>query len=139
MLELNAIYDLGQVQFSEDEIIQFAKKYDPLEFHTNKKAAAEHMFGKLVASGPHPFNYFYVNSWIPKFGKSVLCGLGVNNWRFIKPVYANSVLNCKVRIFSLEKDLSRHSAKVGWVFVFTGKDGERVQFLEMLVLHKIIE
>ena len=33
------IFDLGEYAFSEDEIIDFAKKYDPFPFHINKDAA----------------------------------------------------------------------------------------------------
>ena len=33
------LFELGEYTFSEDEIIDFAKKYDPFPFHINKNAA----------------------------------------------------------------------------------------------------
>jgi acyl dehydratase len=45
--------DLGTYTFTEDEIIAFAKKFDPQIFHIDPEAAKESMFGGLIASGWH--------------------------------------------------------------------------------------
>ncbi|MDC3107684.1 hypothetical protein OA416_00610 [Paracoccaceae bacterium] len=38
-LKKRDIFDLGEHTFSESEIIDFAKKYDPFPFHIDKNAA----------------------------------------------------------------------------------------------------
>jgi acyl dehydratase len=43
----------GRVRVDKDEIIAFAKKYDPQPFHLDEQAARQSMFGRLVASGWH--------------------------------------------------------------------------------------
>lgn len=43
----------GSWTFTEEEIIAFAKKYDPQPFHIDPKAAAAHEFDGIVASGFH--------------------------------------------------------------------------------------
>jgi acyl dehydratase len=45
--------DLGTYTFSEEEIIRFAKKYDPQSFHVDPEAAKHSIFGGLIASGWH--------------------------------------------------------------------------------------
>ena len=45
------IYDLGKYTVSRNEIIDFAKKYDPFPFHIDDKAAAETVFGGIISSG----------------------------------------------------------------------------------------
>lgn len=45
--------DLGTYIFTEDEIIAFAKLYDPQIFHTDPQAAKNSMYGGLIASGWH--------------------------------------------------------------------------------------
>ena len=45
--------EIGSWTFSEAEIIDFAKKYDPQPFHTDPVAAQSHEFGGVVASGFH--------------------------------------------------------------------------------------
>ena len=52
-LEIGAKRDLGTYTFTEDEIIVFAKKYDPQIFHVDPEAAKKTMFGGLIASGWH--------------------------------------------------------------------------------------
>src|SRR5687767_9020981 len=80
-------FDLGVIILSEQEIIDFAKAFDPLDFHIDKEIAKQTIFKGLIASGPHIFNLIYRREWIPRFGKTVICGKGVSNWKFIKPVY----------------------------------------------------
>jgi acyl dehydratase len=45
--------ELGSYTFTEDEIIRFARKYDPQIFHLDPEAAKESIFGGLIASGWH--------------------------------------------------------------------------------------
>ena len=45
--------DLGTYTFTEEDIIAFAKKYDPQPFHIDPEAAKTSMFGGLIASGWH--------------------------------------------------------------------------------------
>src|SRR5260221_9227770 len=44
---------LGSYAFTEENIIAFAKKYDPQPFHIDKDAAARSPYGGLIASGWH--------------------------------------------------------------------------------------
>ena len=45
--------DLGSYTMKEDEIIAFAKKYDPQPFHIDPQAAAKSVYGGIIASGWH--------------------------------------------------------------------------------------
>jgi acyl dehydratase len=44
-------FELGSYTISEEEIVGFAKQYDPVPIHTDKEAAAKGPFGGLIASG----------------------------------------------------------------------------------------
>ena len=52
-IEIGARRELGTYTFGEDEIIAFAKKYDPQIFHLDPQAARQTVFGGLIASGWH--------------------------------------------------------------------------------------
>lgn len=136
MFVLNHQYDLGEKKFSETEIIEFATAYDPLTFHLNADAAHKSLFKGLVCSGPQPFNYFYRDRWVPKFGPTVVAGIGVDNWRFVKPVYVNQIVHCRVRITELTSHPEKGTVTVRWYFEFVNDEGTLVQHLEMLVLHR---
>lgn len=45
--------ELGSYTFTSEEIIAFAKKYDPQPFHLSEEEAAKTHFGRLCASGWH--------------------------------------------------------------------------------------
>ncbi len=134
-----AEFDFGTVVFSEEDIIEFAAKNDPLDFHINKESAKAHLFQELVASGQHAFHYFYVRHWIPRFGKSVLCGLSVENWKFLKPIYAGQSVHCRLSILEITRHQGRNSISVTWKFEFLNEEKAHFQHLEMTVLHRLPE
>jgi acyl dehydratase len=136
MFKLNAQYDLGVVTFTEAEIIDFAMRYDPLDFHLSVEAGKKSIFKSLISSGPHPFHHFYKNHWIPKFGKTVLAGIGMEHWRFLKPVHANEPIHCIIIISELIPHPEKSTVTVRWRFEFQNAMGELFQDLEMIVLHK---
>lgn len=45
--------DLGSHRFTEDEIVAFARDYDPQPFHLSEETARGSLFGHLCASGWH--------------------------------------------------------------------------------------
>jgi acyl dehydratase len=47
------VFDLGSIEVTEEEIIQFATRFDPQPFHVDPEAGAASHFGGLVASGWH--------------------------------------------------------------------------------------
>lgn len=47
------VFDLGTIEVTEAEIVEFARKYDPQPFHLDPSAAAASPFGGLIASGWH--------------------------------------------------------------------------------------
>jgi acyl dehydratase len=44
---------LGSYSFTEENIIAFARKYDPQPFHIDRRAAESSIYGGLIASGWH--------------------------------------------------------------------------------------
>ena len=46
-VEIGARRELGDYTFSEEEIIRFARKYDPQPFHVDPEAAKRSIFGGI--------------------------------------------------------------------------------------------
>lgn len=113
-LRVGQKFDFGDIILSEDDIIEFAKQFDPLELHIDRKAAKKTIFKGLIASGPHVFNLIYRREWLPRFGKSVICGIGIYNWKFIKPVYPNQRISVEVLVKSMRfnKKIWGHRSKL---------------------------
>lgn len=131
--------DLGELILSEQEIIDFAKAFDPLPFHLDKELANKTIFKGLIASGPHIFNLIHRREWIPRFGKTVICGTGVSNWKFIKPVYPNQKIKAELTILSMNPDEKINGMAITWLFEFKNEKGEMVQLLHLEVVHTLTE
>lgn len=135
--EPNKKFDLGITVLSEQEIIDFAKAFDPLDFHTNKDVAEKSIFRGIIASGPHVFNLVYRTKWIPLFGHTVICGLEMSSWKFLKPVYPGQKVNSTVVIKLSQLMAEKKYAIVKWGFEFKDEKGDMVQSLDMTISHKM--
>jgi acyl dehydratase len=53
-LEVGRVFTAGPITVTEEEIVEFARRYDPQPFHLDREAAARHpIFQGLAASGWH--------------------------------------------------------------------------------------
>ena len=52
-LEVGAETDFGSYEVTREEVLEFARKYDPQPFHLSDEEAAKTHFGRLAASGWH--------------------------------------------------------------------------------------
>lgn len=50
---VDAVFEFGEKKVSREEIISFARQFDPQDFHVDEDAAATSQFGGLIASGWH--------------------------------------------------------------------------------------
>ncbi len=79
--------EIGRHTFTEEEIVAFARAYDPQPFHTDPDAARASFFGGLIASGWHTCAVamrLMVEGYI---GRSASLGSpGVENIRWLAPV-----------------------------------------------------
>ena len=51
--EVGTKFPLGSTSFTAQEIVEFARQFDPQSFHVDAEAARDSMFGGLIASGWH--------------------------------------------------------------------------------------
>ena len=52
-LEIGAETHFGSYEVTREEVLDFARKYDPQPFHLSDEEAAKTHFGRLAASGWH--------------------------------------------------------------------------------------
>lgn len=86
----------GAYQVTESEIVEFASKYDPQYFHLDNEAAKDSLFGGLCASGWHTsamFMRMLIDNLPEKHGS--LGSPGINNLKWLKPVYPGYILSVK--------------------------------------------
>ena len=79
--------EIGRHTFTEQEMIEFARQFDPQPFHTDPEAARQSFFGGLIASGWHTCA-IAMRLMVQKYiGQSASAGSpGVENIRWRAPV-----------------------------------------------------
>lgn len=96
------------VEFSEQDIIAFAKRYDPQPFHINRAAAARSHFGGLIASGTHIFAAAWGSLMAAGFLNGRAMGSpGLDEWRNQKPVRAGDTIRMHARVRETRPSSSR--------------------------------
>ena len=81
------VYELGEETIQQDEIIEFARRFDAQPFHVDPQAAKKSMYGGLIASGWHTCSFFMgmlVRNLINEVAS--LGAGGVDELRWLKPV-----------------------------------------------------
>jgi len=108
------VFDLGTTVVDRDEMVAFARRFDPQPFHLDEEAAADSLFKGLAASG-----WFTAGLWMRLYVDEVLnraTSLGSPGGEDIAwpaPVFAGDELRATMEI--LEARLSRSRPGVGLV------------------------
>ena len=100
--------DLGTFQYTEREIIDFARQYDPQPMHTDVDAARQSVYGGLIASGWQTATS-YMRHLVDQVMRdsSSLGSPGVDNLRWLKPVRPGDTLRARFKILETRPSNSR--------------------------------
>ena len=103
-----ATYDCGIFSVNEDEIVSFAKQFDPQPFHVDPEAAARGPFGGLIASGWHTAALVMrqlVDNYLP--AEASLGSPGLDEMRWPDPVRPGDTLRVRATVVEARRSLSR--------------------------------
>ena len=110
--EVGHIQEYGSKTVTREEIIAFARQFDPQPMHTDEEAAKESPFGGLVASGWQTMAFcmrMMVDSFLDDAASAG--APGVETLRWLKPVRPGDVLRVRSRI--LDKYPSKSRPELG--------------------------
>lgn len=103
---------LGERTLGRDEIIAFAREFDPQPFHVDEEAAAQSMFGGLIASGWHTCGLVMRMMCDSHLNDCASLGSpGLDNIRWLLPVRPGDTLRAERHI--LETRVSQSKPGVG--------------------------
>jgi len=109
-----AVHDLGSVMVDEQEIIAFARQFDPQPFHLDKEWAEKSVFGGLIASGWHTACMamrLIVDHYLSEVSSEG--SPGIDELRWLRPVRPGDQLSVRATI--LDARLSRSRPERGIV------------------------
>ncbi len=127
-----SVHSFGSIAVEADEIIAFAKQFDPQDFHTDPDAAKRTPFGGLIASGWHTAGLMmrlYAEHYLTHVAS--LASPGVDELRWLKPVRPGDRLSVRVTVLKAAPSKSKpdRGAVTSLVEVFN-QDNEAVMTLK---------
>src|SRR3954454_21757980 len=112
-LQVGAETDFGSYEVTREEVLEFARKYDPQPFHLSDEEAAKTHFGRLSASGWHTAAMVMAVIARKVVGEEQagLGSPGIDELRWLKPVYPGDRLHVRGEI--IDKRESRSKPDIG--------------------------
>jgi acyl dehydratase len=127
-----AVYEYGHRSVTADEIVDFARRFDPQPIHIDARWAATGPFGGLIASGWHTASVFtrmFVDHYLSHVAS--LASPGVDEVRWPVPVRPDDRLRMRVTILQARRSASKPDRGI----VHTR--GELVNQDEQVAFHQI--
>ena len=136
-LEIGVEREFGSYDVTREEVLEFARKYDPQPFHLSDEAAAETHFGLIAASGWHTAA-MTMGIIVRSMAKEPQAGLGspgIDELRWLRPVYPGDTITVRGTI--VDKTPSRSKPDIGSIRTatsVTNQDGVEVMRYTSIVL-----
>lgn len=108
------VFELGEATLSEQEIVDFARRFDAQPFHVDREAAQRSMYGGIIASGWHTGSLFMgllVRGLLHDVASLGAPGLDEVKW--LKPVRPGDTLRGRLTILGVRPSASKPDR--GWI------------------------
>ncbi|HEX8402866.1 MAG TPA: MaoC family dehydratase [Allosphingosinicella sp.] len=139
-LVVGARQSFGRYEVTREEVIEFATRYDPQPFHLDDDAAARTHFGRLAASGWHScaMTMAMIVENITANAQAGLGSPGVDELRWLKPVFPGDTLRCESEIVDVAP--SRSKPEIGsyrsTVTTFNQHDEPVLRFTSIVLIRR---
>jgi acyl dehydratase len=136
-LEAGAETYFGSYAVTREEVLEFARKYDPQPFHLSDEEAAKTHFGRIAASGWHTcaMTMAVIARYVVAEQQAGLGSPGIDELRWRRPVFPGDTLH--VRGVIADKTPSRSKPGIGSFrsdMVVTNQDDQPVLTFTSIVL-----
>lgn len=102
------VHEFGAALVTEQEIVEFARRYDPQDFHTDAVKAAGSRFGGLIASGWLTcalMMRMFADHYLTR--NASLSSPGLDEVRWLAPVRPGDVLHARVTVLEARRSSSK--------------------------------
>jgi acyl dehydratase len=128
--------EFGDIAVTAEEVVEFARRYDPQSMHVDPVVAAQGPFGGLIASGWHTAAMvmrLFVEHYLSKV--ATLPSPGVDELRWVRPARPGDTLRVRVTVTETKRSRSKPDRGLvrGLVEVLN-QDGEPVMTMRPMNL-----
>ena len=120
------VFEHGSRTLSQDEIIAFARDWDPQRFHIDPEAAKQTPYGGVIASGWHTgcvMMRLMCDAYLNE--SSCIGSPGIDEWRFAAPVRPGDTLRYRATVLEARTSASKPDRGiVKWHWELLNQRGE---------------
>ncbi len=107
-LPVGFTFETGSHHIPLNEMVEFARQYDPQPFHVDEEAAKQTIYGGLIGSGFQTMVVTFqltlaANIW----NEASMGSPGIDELRWLRPVRPGDTLNVKAEVIGSEPSKSR--------------------------------
>ena len=107
--EVGARWVLGQAQYDREEMMDFARRYDPEPFHVDEAWSKAGPFGEIIASGLYTLGKcrYLDQRYFAQLGAHGLVAAGLESLKYLSPAYAGDTLTVTKECVALRRSRSK--------------------------------
>lgn len=137
-IEVGQVERFGRYEVSAEEIVEYARQFDPQPFHLDEEAGRHSIFGGLIASGWHTAAMLMRMICDHALGNAATVGaVGFDGLKWLTPVRPGDVLSVETR--AVDKAPSRSRPELGSVKIENrvfNQHGVAVMMLTSIALYR---
>jgi len=106
--DVGVVHCFGSISVSEEEVVTFAKRYDPQSIHTDPEVAKDGPFGGVIASGwmtAGLMMQLYCQHYLSSVAS--LASPGIDELRWVRPVRPGDALSIRVTVLEARPSRSK--------------------------------
>ena len=135
-LTVGYTFETAEKTLTEEEILAFARQWDPQYFHVDPEAAKESPYGGLIASGFHTLlTAFTLVYGAGVWNEASMGSPGMEHLRWIRPVRPGDTLRVKVEVTSSTASATRDDrGRTGFSHMVVNQRDEVVMTYDCVII-----
>lgn len=121
-IQINSEISVENIVIEKEEMLDFAKKYNPVKIHTDEDFAKKSRFGELIAPGMMSFLSVWAQYVPIDFAGDDLVAGKSTSVEWLKPVFAGDVLRGSAKVTGLSFRNDHNGLMTVTIDVFNQKD-----------------
>lgn len=128
------VFQTPSIRIPDEQVVEFARVYDPQYYHLDPEAAKNSVFGGLVAGGFQTAALAWALGLKTRlFDHCAMAGIGVDELRWLKPLRAGDTVQCTLQCVSNVPSQSRPDrGVVTFHYIMTNQRGETIMTLNLI-------
>jgi len=119
--------EFGSYEVSEEEILDFARRFDPQPFHLDRAAAAGSHWGGLIASGFHTCGIaMRLVATHVLAGSESMGSPGIEQLKWLQPVRPGDALRMRVQFIETTHSASGRTGVLRWRWLLVNQRAQEV-------------